>query len=49
MPSFCRTIDRKDGAHQVTYNGWPLYRFVRHAGPEKTTGQGLKDLKGNGD
>jgi predicted lipoprotein with Yx(FWY)xxD motif len=40
------TIDRKDGSHQVTYSGWPLYRFVRDAGPKTTTGQGLKDFGG---
>jgi predicted lipoprotein with Yx(FWY)xxD motif len=38
------TVERKDGSQQVTYSGWPVYRFVRDAGPEKATGQGLKDF-----
>jgi predicted lipoprotein with Yx(FWY)xxD motif len=38
------TMDRKDGSKQVTYNGWPLYRFVRDVGPEKATGQALEDF-----
>ena len=33
------TIERQDGATQATYNGWPLYYFVRDQGPGETTGQ----------
>ena len=33
------TIKRKDGSKQVTYNGWPLYRFVRDVGPQQQTGK----------
>jgi predicted lipoprotein with Yx(FWY)xxD motif len=33
------TIERQDGATQVTYNGWPLYYFVQDQGPGETTGQ----------
>jgi predicted lipoprotein with Yx(FWY)xxD motif len=32
---------RKDGKHQVTYNGHPLYTYVGDSGPGKTTGEGL--------
>lgn len=38
------TIERQDGAKQVTYNGWPLYRFVKDFGPEEATGQDVKDF-----
>ncbi len=40
------TIDRPDGSSQVTYNGWPLYRYAKDVGPEKVTGQGVKDFGG---
>ena len=29
---------RRDGATQVTYNGWPLYRYVKDVGPETRAG-----------
>jgi predicted lipoprotein with Yx(FWY)xxD motif len=32
---------RKDGKHQVTYNGHPLYTYVGDSGAGKTTGEGL--------
>jgi len=32
---------RKDGKHQVTYNGHPLYTYVGDKAAGKTTGQGL--------
>jgi predicted lipoprotein with Yx(FWY)xxD motif len=38
------TFKRRDGREQVTYDGWPLYRFVRDFGPEKATGQALEDF-----
>jgi predicted lipoprotein with Yx(FWY)xxD motif len=38
------TIERRDGSKQVTYNGWPLYRYVKDFGPEKATGQDVKDF-----
>lgn len=33
------TIDRGGGARQVTYNGWPLYRFARERHPGEISGQ----------
>jgi predicted lipoprotein with Yx(FWY)xxD motif len=44
------TLKRKDGSeqvtYQVTYNGWPLYRFVRDVGPQQESGEGLSDYDG---
>lgn len=37
---------REDGSSQVTYNGWPLYRFVRDVGSQKPTGPNLNDFGG---
>lgn len=31
---------RKDGTKQVTYNGWPLYYFIRDTAPGDLSGQG---------
>ena len=36
------TIDRGNGVRQVTYNGHPLYRFIKDTGPRQTHGEGLK-------
>jgi predicted lipoprotein with Yx(FWY)xxD motif len=36
-----RTIPRSDGAPQVTYNGHPLYTFVKDHKPGDVNGQGL--------
>lgn len=33
------TIKRKNGATQVTYNGWPLYYFAKDQEPGDTKGQ----------
>ena len=35
------TITRAGGNHQVTYNGYPLYLFVKDQKPGQTTGQGV--------
>jgi predicted lipoprotein with Yx(FWY)xxD motif len=40
------TIERPEGSNQVTYNGWPLYRYAKDVGPESVTGQGVKDFGG---
>lgn len=39
------TIERKDGSLQVTYNGWPLYYFVKDKEPGDINGQ---DVNGFG-
>ena len=39
------TITRDDGGQQVTYNGWPLYRFARDTGTEPT-GQDMSGFGG---
>jgi predicted lipoprotein with Yx(FWY)xxD motif/plastocyanin len=33
------TTTRKDGTNQVTYNGWPLYYYVKDQKPGDVTGQ----------
>jgi predicted lipoprotein with Yx(FWY)xxD motif len=35
---------RKDGTMQVTYNGLPLYYFLKDAAPGDTAGQGVGDV-----
>jgi predicted lipoprotein with Yx(FWY)xxD motif len=35
------TITRSGGTHQVTYNGHPLYLFIKDTKPGQTTGQGV--------
>ena len=40
------TITREDGTTQVTYNGWPLYRFEEDAAPGDTNGQGIDEFGG---
>lgn len=37
--SLVGTIKRNGGSTQVTYNGWPLYHFVKDKGKHKATGQ----------
>lgn len=39
MASLLGTTKRADGAMQVTYNGHPLYYFVKDTGPGSTAGQ----------
>lgn len=43
--SLLGTVKRKDGQTQVTYNGWPLYYFVKDKGKGEAAGQ---DVKGFG-
>lgn len=38
------TIERKGGSMQVTYNGWPLYRFFKDKVLGDTKGQDVKEL-----
>lgn len=40
------TIERKDGTTQVTYNGWPLYTFVKDTAPGDTNGQDVHGFGG---
>ena len=35
------TITRPGGSHQVTYNGHPLYLFIKDTKADQTTGQGV--------
>lgn len=40
------TIEREDGSSQVTYNGHPLYYFVRDENPGEANGQGIEGFGG---
>ncbi len=37
---------RTDGTSQITYDGWPLYRWLPDSAPGQATGQGLNNLGG---
>ncbi|MEX2536799.1 MAG: c-type cytochrome [Trueperaceae bacterium] len=39
--SLLGTVERDDGAVQLTYHGWPLYYFVRDEEPGATAGQAV--------
>lgn len=43
--SLVDTVQRPDGGRQVTYNGWPLYRYAQDSGAGSTEGQ---DVRGYG-
>ena len=43
-PDLLATLVRKDGAEQVTYDGWPLYRYVKDVGSEVVTGHDVEDF-----
>lgn len=38
------TLTREDGSTQVTYNGWPLYLYVKDVGPQEVTGHDIEDF-----
>jgi predicted lipoprotein with Yx(FWY)xxD motif len=38
------TVERDDGAVQVTYDGWPLYRWAADQEPGEATGQAVQDV-----
>lgn len=40
-PTLVGSVTRDDGTEQVTYNGWPLYRYARDFNPNLRLGQGL--------
>ena len=40
------TVERRDGSLQVTYNGWPLYYFVKDGKPGDTIGQDMEGFGG---
>lgn len=42
--SLLGTIEREDGTRQVTYNGHPLYRYVRDEQPGDVRGQALGEV-----
>jgi predicted lipoprotein with Yx(FWY)xxD motif len=44
--SLIGTIERNDGKKQVTYNGWPLYYFVKDKGKGQASGQDVKGFGG---
>jgi predicted lipoprotein with Yx(FWY)xxD motif len=44
--SLLGTTRRSGGTLQVTYGGWPLYRFALDTSPGDVSGQGLNNLGG---
>ncbi len=47
--SLLGVVMRKDGTHQLTYGGHPLYGFVKDTAPGQATGQGLSFFGGGWD
>jgi len=44
IPGEFGTTARAEGGMQLTYNGWPLYRWNRDAAAGDTTGQGVNNV-----
>ncbi len=44
--SLLGTTRRSDGSLQVTYAGWPMYRWFADVSPGDSSGQGLNNLGG---
>ncbi|WP_327676018.1 COG4315 family predicted lipoprotein [Kitasatospora sp. NBC_00458] len=40
-PALVGTVTRVDGSHQLTLDGWPLYRYAPDDKPGDTKGQGV--------
>jgi predicted lipoprotein with Yx(FWY)xxD motif len=40
LPKTLATTTRTDGSKQLTYDGWPLYRYARDTEPGQTAGDG---------
>src|SRR5207237_10309925 len=47
IASLVGTTTRSDGTTQVTYNGHPLYRFIKDTAPGNTNGEGLTAFGGS--
>jgi predicted lipoprotein with Yx(FWY)xxD motif len=47
MASLLGTTKRAEGTTQVTYNGHPLYRFVKDVSPGETNGEGVVAFGGS--
>ena len=45
-PALLATASRTDGTTQITYNGWPLYKWPPDRAPVKATGQALTNAGG---
>ena len=46
QPDLLGTIEREGGFTQVTYNGWPLYYYVKDTGEGTATGQDVHGFGG---
>ena len=46
VSSLLGIVHRSDGSLQVTYDGWPLYRWIGDTRPGIATGEGLDNFGG---